>query len=298
MKRIHTFMLSAFIAVPAFGQEAAPSDTVPDSGPALTNTTIMILILLAFMILMLFVARALLKAAQAIEHAALNPQKPASAEPARMLEYAEWVALKKAKKAPPIWNKVLGLKPIEEESSLLLEENYDGITELNNPTPAWFMGLFYATIVFAVVYLLSYHVFDLGKLQEEEYRTEMAKAKSDHETFLANAANAVDETTVTESHEADVIATGQNLFAANCAPCHGDKGQGVVGPNLTDDYWIHGGKINDIFKTIKYGVADKGMISWESKLTPKQIASVANFILSLKGTNPAGAKAPQGDKEG
>jgi cytochrome c oxidase cbb3-type subunit 3 len=94
-----------------------------------------------------------------------------------------------------------------------------------------------------------------------------------------------------------VIASGQAIFKSTCAPCHGDHAQGNVGPNLTDDYWLHGGKINDLFKTIKYGVLSKGMPTWEKQLSPKQISDVANYIESLHGSNPAGAKAPQGTKE-
>jgi len=94
-----------------------------------------------------------------------------------------------------------------------------------------------------------------------------------------------------------MIADGQSIFKLNCVPCHGDHAQGVVGPNLTDDYWLHGSKINDLFKTIKYGVAAKGMPTWEKQLSPKQIADVANYVKSLHGTNPANPKEAQGVKE-
>ncbi|MEO5911226.1 MAG: cbb3-type cytochrome c oxidase N-terminal domain-containing protein [Pelobium sp.] len=197
-----------------------------------------------------------------------------------------------------IWEKLLSLRPLSEEKDLIMEHEYDGIIELDNPTPAWFMWLFYGTVIFGFVYVLNYHVFKLGKLQDEEYVIEMKQAEIDKKAFLAQSANRVDENSVTLTTDPEVLKSGQATFIQNCVACHGDQAQGVVGPNLTDEYWLHGAKINEIFKTIKYGVPDKGMISWEKQLSPKQIAEVANYIKSLKGTNPPNPKAPQGDKEG
>lgn len=200
-----------------------------------------------------------------------------------------------AKPKDSLVNKLLSLRPMAEEESLLTEHDFDGIKELNNPTPAWFMGLFYITIVFAVGYLLVYHVFGVGQLQYEEYQTEMTIANKEKEAFLAKSANRVDENTVTLSKDGAVLQSGATVFKTHCAACHGENGQGVVGPNLTDEYWLHGGKINDLFKTIKYGVQAKGMPNWEKQLTPKQIADVASYIKSIYGTKPAGAKEAQGD---
>lgn len=194
-------------------------------------------------------------------------------------------------------NKLLSLKPLSEEKDLIMHHEFDGIQELDNPTPGWFMGLFYTTIVFAVCYLLIYHVFGVGQLQDAEYKTEMAVANKEKEAFLAKSANNIDESSVKLSTDASVIDAGKAIFTANCSPCHGAAGQGVVGPNLTDDFWLHGGSINSVFKTIKYGVTDKGMPNWDKQLSPKQIASVANYIKSIHGTNPPNAKAPQGEKE-
>jgi len=211
---------------------------------------------------------------------------------------AELKPVKKGKKPKAeIWNKLLSLRPLSEEKELLIAHEYDGIQELNNPTPDWFMYLFYSTIAFAVVYMLSYHVFGIGQLQYEEYRTEVAQAKIAKKEFLGKSANRVDESTVKLVTDPAVLSSGQAIFKQSCVPCHGDHAQGVVGPNLTDDYWLHGGKISDIFKTIKYGVQAKGMPTWEKQLSPKQIADVANFVRSLHGTNPPNAKEAQGTKE-
>ena len=256
------------------------------------------LIILAFVItllLLLLVSVTLLRTFNKLSKEILNPT-PLVVEETKPMEYEEWVALQKSK--PSIWTKILGLKPIEEEKDILLEHQFDGISELDNPTPAWFMWLFYATIAIAFGYMLTYHVFDWAPLQDEEYAIEVQEAELAKKAYLATAGNLIDENTVTQSSDASVISAGQAIYNSNCIACHGDKGQGTVGPNLTDEYWLHGGKVGDVFKTIKYGIPEKGMISWEKTLSPKQIADVTNFIHSLKGSNPANAKAPQGDKEG
>lgn len=211
------------------------------------------------------------------------------------------VEMQPAKKAKrprqELWNKLLSLRPMSEEKELLIEHQYDGIQELNNPTPAWFMYLFYATIIFAFSYLLIYHVLGAGQLQDAEYKTEVAQADLAKKEFLSKAANRVDENTVKLVQDPLVLTSGQGIFKQTCSPCHGDHAEGKVGPNLTDDFWLHGSKINDVFKTIKYGVPSKGMPTWERQLSAKQISDVANYVKSLHGTNPANAKEPQGNKE-
>lgn len=216
-------------------------------------------------------------------------------------EIADELIPEKAKKAEKpkkeFWNKVLSLRPLAEEKDMLIEHEYDGIKELDNPTPAWFMVLFYSTIVFAVAYLLIYHVFNIGQLQEAEYKTEVAQAEIVKKQYLSKAANFIDENTVKLVTEPDAIKAGEAIFKQNCAACHGDKGQGMVGPNLTDDYWLHGGSIKAVFKTIKYGIPAKGMPNWEKQLSPKQLSDVANYIRSIHDTNPPNGKEPQGEKE-
>jgi len=187
---------------------------------------------------------------------------------------------------------------LSEEREILIAHDYDGIQELDNPIPAWFMWLFYGTIIFGVGYLLNYHVFHTGQLQYQEYKTEMAQADIAKKIYLSKAANKVDENTVKLVHDPVVIAAGQAIFQQNCVACHGPNAAGNVGPNLTDDYWLHGNKISDLFKTVKYGVLTKGMPTWEKVLSPKQISDVVNYIKSIHGTNPPNPKAPQGVKEG
>lgn len=175
--------------------------------------------------------------------------------------------------------------------------DFDGIRELNNPTPPWWKWGFYFSIFFAVVYLWRSHVSHTAPTQLQELAAAEEKAAAAKAEYLKNAANKIDENNVKALTDEGELAAGQKLFVSSCAACHGPDGQGGVGPNLTDDYWLHGGKINDIFRTIKYGVADKGMKSWQEDFSPKQLAQLASFIQSIHGSNPANPKAPQGEKE-
>jgi len=175
----------------------------------------------------------------------------------------------------------------------ILDHDYDGIREFDNDLPPWWKYGFYATILFAVAYLGYYHVARAGQLQTAEYATEMQQAA------LLVSADADDPNKLTTyaalSAPAD-LAAGKAIFATNCAPCHGTSAEGKVGPNLTDEYWLHGGEINHVYKTIKFGVTGKGMVAWKGKLAGKQILQVASYIESLQGSKPAGAKEPQGEK--
>ncbi|SDF22012.1 cbb3-type cytochrome c oxidase N-terminal domain-containing protein [Chitinophaga filiformis] len=174
---------------------------------------------------------------------------------------------------------------------------YDGIRELNNPTPPWWRWAFYFSIVFAVVYIWRFQVAHSAPSQLEELAIAEAEAAEAKAEYLKNAANNVDENNVTLLTGADDIASGQKIFSSSCAPCHGPQGQGVVGPNLTDDYWLHGGQIKAVFTTIKYGVPEKGMKSWKDDFSPKQLAQLASYIKSIRGSNPANPKEPQGTLE-
>lgn len=186
--------------------------------------------------------------------------------------------------------------PIEKEETILLDHNYDGIQELDNHLPPWWKWLFYFTIGFSVVYLIVYHVLGLMPLQLEEYDNQMAEAEAQRTEYLATQPAAViDESTVAMLDDAASLADGKQVYDNNCAACHRADGGGGIGPNLTDEYWIHGGTIQEIFTTIKVGVPEKGMIPWEPLLSPSQMQNVASYIMTLVGTNPPDAKAPQGE---
>ncbi|MBU3743075.1 MAG: c-type cytochrome, partial [Sediminibacterium sp.] len=182
------------------------------------------------------------------------------------------------------WDNINKFKPVQEESNIDLGHDYDGIRELDNRLPPWWLYGFYACIVFAVIYLYRFHISHSAPSSGEEYQLAVTQAAADKEAYLAKAANKVDENTVVYQSSADYLAGGQKIFTTACAPCHLADGGGSVGPNLTDDYWLHGGTIKDIFKTIKYGYPEKGMKSWQDDYTPAQIAQLASFVKSLHGT--------------
>ena len=196
------------------------------------------------------------------------------------------------------WDKINSFKPLEEEGKIDTGHSYDGIRELDNITPPWFITSFLLTILFAGVYLYRYHVAKSAPLMIEEYKIEMAEAEQQKVKNLAKQGNLVDENNVKMLTSADIEA-GKGIFTNKCAPCHAAHGgsmPGGVGPNLTDDFWIHGGGLKDVFKSIKYGWPEKGMISWKDQLSANQIAQVSSFIKSIKGSNPPNAKEPQGEK--
>jgi cytochrome c oxidase cbb3-type subunit III len=184
--------------------------------------------------------------------------------------------------------------PVEREADVLLDHDYDGIKELDNALPPWWKYGFYFTIAVAGLYILRYHVWGTGPNPKQEYDQEMKVAAAQIEEYRQKAGDMIDEKTVTLADAAG-IAEGDKLFHSNCFACHGVKGEGTVGPNLTDNYWIHGGTINDVFKTIKYGYPDKGMQAWQKMYSPSQIKNLASYVKSLAGTNPPNPKAPQGD---
>jgi cytochrome c oxidase cbb3-type subunit 3 len=190
------------------------------------------------------------------------------------------------------------MKPVggKEEKQMMLDHNYDGIVELDNHMPPWLVNVFYLTIAFAVVYFTYYSVLGLGKTQLEEYAEEQRLAAIQIEQYQAMAVSSIDENSVVFDESASALSAGQQIFSANCVACHASDGGGGVGPNLTDEYWIHGGSIQDIFKVTKYGVPEKGMIPWADQLSPEEMQQVSSYIKTLVGTTPANPKAPQGEK--
>lgn len=195
------------------------------------------------------------------------------------------------------WDRINKLRPVSQEAELDLGHEYDGIRELNNRLPPWWLYGFYATIVFAVVYLWRFEVSHTGPSSKLEYETSVARAEIKVQEYLKKKGDAVDENTVTLLTGADDIAAGKSIFMdpSKCPACHGaDGGGNAVGPNLTDEYWLYGGGVKEIFKTIKYGTS-KGMRSWKDDLSAKQIAQLTSYIKTLKGSKPATPKEPQGE---
>lgn len=169
------------------------------------------------------------------------------------------------------------------------EHDYDGIQEYDNDLPPWWVAGFYVTIIFAVVYLFAFEVMGWGPTQEEEYQKEIAMA----EIKYANVDLVYEGPTADEA----ALAEAQELFVKNCKACHKEDGRGEVGPNLTDEFWKHGGSINDMYHTIKYGVVEQGMKAWKNDFSNEQIYNLASYITTLDYVaEKDGGKAPEGDK--
>ncbi|AEI51547.1 cbb3-type cytochrome c oxidase N-terminal domain-containing protein [Runella slithyformis] len=188
-----------------------------------------------------------------------------------------------------------GVQLEDEQRILITGHDYDGIHELDNRMPPWLAFLFQGTILFAIIYLLIYHLTGMGDLPMAELEKETLVIEAKKTAFLEKAAAKINENTVALLSDAKTIEEGKSVFMANCAACHANDGGGTVGPNLTDEYWLHGGGIKNVFKTIKYGVPQKGMISWEKQLNPLKMQQVASYIISIKGSKTANPKAPQGE---
>ncbi|MFZ4634286.1 MAG: cbb3-type cytochrome c oxidase N-terminal domain-containing protein [Saprospiraceae bacterium] len=184
--------------------------------------------------------------------------------------------------------------PIEQESRIISTHDFDGIRELDNSLPPWWVNMFILTVIWAAIFMFYYHFGGGGPTQVEYYEQEVAEAKKEIAIALAGQSNAVDEANVTALVDASALGEGELIFKNSCVSCHGQSGEGGVGPNMTDEYWIHGGGIKNVFKTIKYGVPEKGMIAWSAQLKPADMQKVASYILTLEGTNPPNPKAPQG----
>lgn len=282
LKMALTFLL-VIVGQPLFAQS---------SEGASIDSTMMLLILAAAVILVsilvLVVAVYLLLTMQTL----LTEEKKQKAVEAGV----EYVA------SPSWWEKFQGeltdAVPVEKEHTIVLDHEYDGIRELDNHLPPWWKWLFYASIAWGVVYLFAYHVVDVLPLPAEEYANEVAAAEEAAAARLVASEEAgvlIDESTVEMVTDATALADGEKIYQTNCAACHKADGGGSIGPNLTDEYWIHGGGIKNIFSTVKYGVVEKGMISWEPVLSPEQMQNVSAYIWTMQGTNPPGAKAAQGE---
>jgi len=211
-------------------------------------------------------------------------------KPAQAKKRAGWMSVK---------NKLTGMVPIERERDILLHHDYDGIQELDNNLPPWWLYGFYFTIVFGFIYIGYYHYSEYSMTSEEEYEYEVKQAKIETSRFMAGQANAIDEDNIEALTDPESLAYGELVFNTNCIACHlkGGAGSSVsVGPNLTDEYWIHGGDVPSIFNTIKYGVPEKGMIAWKAQLSNSDMHKVTSYITSLQGTNTPEGKEPQGEK--
>ena len=246
-----------------------------------------------FLFVFLFILVAIeitLNAVNRVMYQLLTPEEKAK------LDYENSLSLKESTWFKELMHKLTKTEPIEKEGDLLLHHDYDGIKELDNNLPPWWVYLFYITIIFSVIYLARFEIFGADN-QEMELKKEMAQAKIDVEEYLKTAPDLMDEKTVVLLTDKESLEAGKEIFTTNCAACHRADGGGQIGPNLTDAHWILGGGIKNVFHTITNGGRDgKGMVSWKTNgMKPKEIQKVASYILSLQGSNPKDPKDPEGE---
>jgi cytochrome c oxidase cbb3-type subunit 3 len=178
---------------------------------------------------------------------------------------------------------------------LLLDHEADGIKELDNNLPRWWVWLFNLTILFAAIYLGYYHVIRAGDLQVAEFEKEWKRGEQIKSGALAKFEATLG--TLEPSRDPAILAKGHQTFLTMCAPCHRPDGGGLVGPNLCDDYWIHGSNFVDNVKTILNGVPEKGMLTWKGVLKPEEIQAVASYVYTLRGTTPPNPKPPENQQQ-
>nr|WP_315150060.1 cbb3-type cytochrome c oxidase N-terminal domain-containing protein [uncultured Flavobacterium sp.] len=261
-----------------------------DSGdkPAFIKFPMVALFLLVFLFLLIAI-EVTVNAVDTITYHLLTDEQKAKLAETNNLGFEDSAIYKSVK------NFLFKTKQSDDEGELLLDHDYDGIKELDNNLPPWWVYLFYACIVFAAVYLVRFEIMG-GDDQETELKNEMAQAQIEIAEYKKTAPDTMDENSVTLLTDAADLAAGKAIFTANCVACHRADAGGQIGPNLTDDKWILGGGIKNIFHTLVNGGRDgKGMISWKGTLKPKQMQEVASYVISLQGSNPKDPKAPEGE---
>lgn len=284
--------IPAYIRIPAlFAGVFIAFEFFIDSGdrPAFIKYPIVILVLIVLLFLIIAI-EVLAAAIDRVTHALLTEEQRKKLEEEEAISFTEKAWFKKLKSYF-----VSNQKPIEEEGELMMDHNYDGIHELDNVLPPWWVKLFYGTIIFGVVYLGYYQIAE-GNDQTAEFNVEMEEARLAVEEYKKTAKDLIDANTVTLLTDAGDLAAGKKIFETNCIACHRADAGGAIGPNLTDEHWLLGGGIKNVFNTITKGGRDgKGMVAWQGTLKPSEIQLVASYILSLQGSNPKDAKVPEGE---
>ena len=281
MKRLNKTLI-AFVVLLMIGAGSITTLNPKNSVDILSNPNYWLVAVALFFLIVGFMAT--FEALEAMKKMIKGQEETAAEE---VEEEDDWV--------DSILHKLTDAAPLDKEEEIATDHEYDGIRELDNNLPPWWLAGFYLSMVFAVIYLLQYHVFKTEPLSAEELKIELAEAEAATAEYLKNAANLVDESTVEMLSDESRLVSGGEIFAKNCAVCHANDGGGGVGPNLTDNYWIHGNDIKDVFKTVKYGVPAKGMVPWKDQLNAGQMQEVASYVLTLVGTTPAKPKEAQGD---
>jgi cytochrome c oxidase cbb3-type subunit 3 len=249
----------------------------------------MVAVFLFVLLFLLIAIEITLKAVDTITYSLLSEEEKAK------LAHEDSLSLNEKGWYKSLMQRLTKTVPVEDENQLLMDHDYDGIKELDNNLPPWWVYLFYACIIFSVIYLVRYEIMGAPD-QETELKNELAQAKVEVAEYMKTAPDLMDENTVTLLTDPADLAEGKTIFTANCVACHRADAGGQIGPNLTDDHWILGGGIKNVFHTLVNGGRDgKGMISWKGTLKPKEMQKVASYVLSLRGSNPKDPKAPDGE---
>jgi cytochrome c oxidase cbb3-type subunit 3 len=284
-------LIPAYVRVPIiFFTVLIAMEYFIDSGdrPAFFKYPMVLLFLVVFLFLLIAIEMTV-SAVDAVTYCLLTDEQK------RILNEANTVSIFNSDWYQKLLKKLTKSQPIENESELLLAHDYDGIKELDNSLPPWWVYLFYGCIVFALVYLIRFEIMG-GDNQEMELEKEIAQAKIDVANYMKTAPDLMDEKKVTLLKDVVTLANGKAIYTANCVACHRPDAGGQIGPNLTDDNWILGGGIKNVFHTLTNGGRDgKGMIAWKTVLKPRDIQQVASYVLSLRGSNPINPKAPEGE---
>ena len=249
----------------------------------------MVSVFLGVFLFLLIAIEIVVSAVDNVTYHLLTDAQRKALEEAQSLPFTESEFYKK------IMKKLTRTREIDEEGELLLDHNYDGIKELDNVLPPWWVYMFYITIIFGFIYMIRFHVVK-EYTQEQEFEMAMAQAEIDIEEYKKTAKDLIDVNNVTLLTDAAELAAGKKIFEVNCVACHKADGGGSIGPNLTDEHWILGGGIKNVFNTLVKGGRDgKGMVSWQGILKPSEMQQVASYVLSLQGTNPPDAKPAEGE---
>jgi cytochrome c oxidase cbb3-type subunit III len=284
-------LMPSYVRVPLiFAVVLAAMEYFIDSGekPAFVEYPMVALFLGVFLFLLVAIEIVVSAVDKVTYHLLTDEQR-------KQLEEAQSISFTESAWFQNWMQKLTKSKEIEEEKDVLLDHDYDGIKELDNVLPPWWVYLFYATIFFSVVYLIRFHIVKEYD-QDSEFATEMAIAQAEVAKYKTIAPDVTNVDNVVLITDAPDLAKGKALYESSCAACHRADGGGGIGPNLTDDHWILGGGIKNVFNTIMEGGREgKGMVPWKATIKPADIQKIASYVLSLRGTNPAGAKAAEGD---
>ena len=282
-------LIPSYVRVPLlFAIVFAALEYFIDSGdkPAFIKFPMVSLFLIVFLFLLIAIEVVVSAVDKVTYHLLTEEQKKQLAE-------AQSVSFIESNFYQGIVQKLTRTKDIEEENDVMLDHDYDGIKELDNVLPPWWVGLFWAGIIFAIVYMVRFHVVG-DYTQEEEFLTEMSEKDKEVEEYLKTAPDQMDMDKVILLTDAAALAEGKKIYEANCIACHRPDAGGAIGPNLTDDHWILGGGIKNVFNTLmEGGRPGKGMIAWKDQIKPTDLQKLASYVLSLQGSNPTDPKATE-----